>query len=101
MQLLIAVRPGSQPAVARAARSSRRRSSQVIRRWSDDLGDLLTLAVGEEKAQRLLRKYADALPEAYKEDFPATDAVRDLTRLEQLPTDDGLAFDLYTPGRAR
>jgi glutamate dehydrogenase len=96
MQLLISVRPGGQPP-SPERRIVEEEVSQVIRRWSDDLGDLLTLAAGEEKAQRLLRKYADALPEAYKEDFAATTAVRDLTRLEQLPTDDGLAFDLYTP----
>ncbi len=96
MQLLISVRRGSQPA-SPERRTVEEEVEHVIRRWSDDLGDLLTLAVGEEKAQQLLDRYADALPEAYKEDFPATTAVRDLTRLEQLPPDDGLAFDVYTP----
>ncbi|MCL2781806.1 MAG: NAD-glutamate dehydrogenase, partial [Actinomycetia bacterium] len=71
--------------------------AQAIRRWSDDLADLLTLAVGEEPGEALMRRYAGALPEAYKEDSTAATAVRDLLRLEQLPPEDGLAFDMYTP----
>ncbi len=96
MQLLISVRAGTQPP-SPERRLVEDEIAQVTRRWSDDLGDLLTLAVGEEAADRLMRKYANALPEAYKEDFGASTAVRDLTRLEDLAPDDGLSFDLYTP----
>jgi glutamate dehydrogenase len=96
MQFLIAIRPGVQP-------SSPERSvveaevAKVTRRWSDDLADLLALAMGEDEADRVMAKYADALPEAYKEDFSAAAAASDLARLEALPADDGLAFHLYTP----
>ena len=45
----------------------------------------------------MLRRYAGAFPEAYKEDFGASTAVVDLRRLEQLPDLDGLSFDVYTP----
>ncbi|WP_375498124.1 NAD-glutamate dehydrogenase [uncultured Jatrophihabitans sp.] len=96
MQLLIAVRPGAQP-------SSPERSeveaevAKATRRWSDDFVDLLTVAVGEDEAERLASRYGSALPEAYKEDFGASTAVRDILCLEELPADDGLAFDLYTP----
>jgi glutamate dehydrogenase len=96
MQLLIAVRPGTQPP-SPERRVVEDEVGKVIRRWSDDLQDLLTLAVGEQHAEHLVRKYAAALPEAYKEDFPAATAVRDLARLDGLPAEDGLAFDLYTP----
>jgi glutamate dehydrogenase len=96
MQLLIAVRPGAQPASPERA-VVEAEVAQVTRRWSDELQDLLTIAVGEDSAERLLRKYRDTLPEAYKEDFGAATAVRDLIRLEELPADNGLAFDLYTP----
>ncbi|MDT4901728.1 MAG: glutamate dehydrogenase [Pseudonocardiales bacterium] len=96
MQLLIAVRPGSQPASPQRA-VVEAEVAEVTRRWSDDLQDLLTTAVGEDAGERLLRKYRDTLPEAYKEDFTAATAVRDLIRLEELPADNGLAFDLYTP----
>jgi glutamate dehydrogenase len=96
MQLLIAVRPGSQP-VSPERRIVEDEVAKVTRRWSDDFSDLLTLAVGEGAAEHLLRKYSMALPEGYKEDFAAATAVRDITRLEDLPVDNGLAFDLYTP----
>jgi glutamate dehydrogenase len=96
MQILIAVRPGTQPASPERS-SVEAEVAKVTRRWSDDLADLLTLAVGEDSADRILRRYRGALPEAYKEDFDATTAVRDLTLLDQLPDEDGLAFDLYTP----
>jgi glutamate dehydrogenase len=96
MQFLIAVRPGTQPASPdRPAVEAE--VARVIRRWSDDLLDLLTQAVGEVATARIVRKYRGTLPEAYKEDFTAATAVRDLIRLEELPADNGLAFDLYTP----
>jgi glutamate dehydrogenase len=96
MQLLIALRPGTQPPSPNRAEVEAE-VAKVTRRWSDDLADLLTLAVGEKAAQRMLRKYRDALPEGYKEDFDASTAASDLARLEDLPADDGLAFTLYTP----
>ncbi|MDT4946742.1 MAG: glutamate dehydrogenase [Pseudonocardiales bacterium] len=96
LQFLIAVRPGTQPASPDRA-TVEAEVAKVTRRWTDDLSDLLSLAVGEDTAERLVRRYERALPEAYKEDFPAVTAVRDLLRLESLPADDGLAFDLYVP----
>src|SRR3954469_14182040 len=96
MQLLIAVRPGAQPA-SPERRIVEEEVGKVTRRWSDDFQDLLVSAVGEARSDHLFRKYAHALPEAYKEDFGAEVAVRDITRLEELPADNGLAFELYTP----
>jgi glutamate dehydrogenase len=96
MQLLIAVRPGTQPP-SPERKIVEDEVAKVTRRWSDDFRDKLAAAVGEDRAAHLLRKYAHAMPEAYKEDFPAATAVRDITRLDDLPSDNGLAFDLYTP----
>ena len=96
MQFLIALHPGEEvPNPDRAAVESQ--VAQVTRRWSDDLADLLTVGVGEQEADRLLRRYSGAFPEAYKEDFGASTAVADLRRLEVLPDYDGLSFDVYTP----
>jgi glutamate dehydrogenase len=96
MHFLIALRPGEEvPNPERAKVEAT--VAQVTRRWSDDLADLLTLANGEQEAERLLRLYSGAIPEAYKEDFPASVAVSDLRRLEALPHFDGLAFDVYVP----
>jgi glutamate dehydrogenase len=96
MQFLIALRAGEEvPNPDRATVESK--VAQVTRRWSDDLADLLTVGVGEQEADRLLRRYSGAFPEAYKEDFGASTAVADLRRLEALPDSDGLSFEVYTP----
>ena len=98
LQFLIALRTGEEvPNPDRATVEDL--VAQVTRRWSDDLADLLTVAVGEGDSERLLRRYAGAFPEAYKEDFAASTAVADLGRLEQLPDTDGLGFDVYTPSQ--
>jgi glutamate dehydrogenase len=97
MHFLVALRPGDEvPNPERAKVEAT--VAQVTRRWTDDLADLLTVAVGEQEADRLLRRYAGAFPEAYKEDFAASIAVSDLRRVEVLPDVDGLGFDVYTPG---
>jgi glutamate dehydrogenase len=97
MQFLIALRAGEEvPNPDRAAVESA--VARVTRRWSDDLADLLTVGLGEQQADRVLRRYLGAFPEAYKEDFGASTAVADLRKLEQLPDLDGLSFDVYTPG---
>ncbi|MDQ2836103.1 MAG: NAD-glutamate dehydrogenase [Actinomycetota bacterium] len=96
MQFLIALRPGEEvPNPDRATVEGA--VARVTRRWSDDLADLLTVGLGEQEADRVLRRYTGAFPEAYKEDFGASTAVADLRRLEQLPDLDGLSFDVYTP----
>jgi glutamate dehydrogenase len=96
MQFLIALRAGEEvPNPDRATVETE--VARVTRRWSDDLADLLTVGLGEQEADRVLRRYAGAFPEAYKEDFGAPTAVADLRRLEQLPDADGLSFDVYTP----
>ncbi|MHA3702208.1 NAD-glutamate dehydrogenase, partial [Jatrophihabitans sp. YIM 134969] len=96
MQFLIALRPGEE--IPNPERSTVENEVQaVIRRWSDDLADLLTLAVGEERAEGIVQRFVVGLPEAYKEDFAPSTAVTDLVQLAQLPADDGLAFSLYRP----
>jgi glutamate dehydrogenase len=96
MHFLIALRPGEPvPNPVRAAVEAT--VARVTRSWTDDLADLLTVAVGEQEAHKILRRYGTGFPEAYKEDFPASVAVADLRRLEALPDRDGLGFDLYTP----
>ncbi|HEV7193978.1 MAG TPA: NAD-glutamate dehydrogenase [Jatrophihabitantaceae bacterium] len=96
MQFLIALRPGmAPPSPDRPVVEAE--VARVTRRWSDDLADLLRQYVGEDETDRILRRYTGALPEAYKEDFAPAVASRDLLRIEQLPSDDGLAFELYVP----
>ncbi len=96
MQFLIAVRPGTAPPSPDRP-TVEHEVAKVTRRFTDDLSDLLALAMGEDRGRRLARRYAPALPEAYKEDFAPAIAARDIARLEELAPDDGLAFELYVP----
>jgi glutamate dehydrogenase len=74
-----------------------KRLAAATRSWGDDFADVLAEQLGEEDGARLLRRYKDAFPEAYKEDFPARTAVADVRRLEELPDEDGLGLNLYHP----
>jgi glutamate dehydrogenase len=96
MQFLIAVRPGTQPPSPNR-QLVEGEVARAIRRWTDDLRDLLVKRYGEADGLDLLTTYQDAFPEAYKEDFDADSAVDDLAVLHPLPHEDGLAFTLYTP----
>ena len=69
----------------------------ATRSWIDEFTDTLAEQLGEDAVARLARRYKNAFPEAYKEDFPARTAVADLTRLEELPPEDGLGMNLYHP----
>jgi glutamate dehydrogenase len=70
---------------------------RATRTWDDDFIDALRDSCGLEKAIRLARVYADAFPEAYKEDLPATAAVADLHRIEALGSEGDIDLQLYTP----
>jgi glutamate dehydrogenase len=96
MQFLIAVRPGTQPPSPQRS-GVEAEVARAIRRWSDDIHDLLAQRYGEDEGAELLAAYETAFPEAYKEDFDAQSAVDDIGVLHPLPHDDGLAFSLYTP----
>ena len=96
MQFLIAVRPGTQPASPERPKVEAE-VTRAIRRWSDDLRELLEQRYGVDEGNQLLDIYESAFPEAYKEDFGADIAVEDLVILHPLPHEDGLAFSLYTP----
>jgi glutamate dehydrogenase len=69
---------------------------EATRSWADDFADAVVDQCGEEEAAGLLRRYGDAFPEAYKEDFPARTAVADLKQLEALSAGQ-TALNLYQP----
>ena len=72
----------------------------ATRSWDDDFADALRDSCGAGEAARLAAVYADAFPEAYKEDLPAADAVADLHRLEKLTTEGDIDLKLYLPADA-
>ncbi len=73
---------------------------EATRSWDDDFTDALVDQCGEEEAARLLKAYADAFPEAYKEDFPARTGVSDVRQLESLGVEGAVALNLYEPHAA-
>ncbi|MEV8373434.1 NAD-glutamate dehydrogenase [Kribbella sp. NPDC056861] len=70
---------------------------EATRAWQDDFNVALHQQGGDGAVTRLASQYAGAFPEAYKEDFDARIAVRDVSILDKLPAEDGLAMSLYNP----
>jgi glutamate dehydrogenase len=71
-----------------------RRVEACTRSWDEDLGDGLRADLGEADAVRLQRRWAGALPEAYREDVAPRVAVGDLARLEAMAAGRGAAPDM-------
>jgi glutamate dehydrogenase len=69
----------------------------ATRSWDDDFADALVPQCGEEDAARMWRLYGNAIPEAYKEDFPARTGVADIRRVDALGEEGGLSMSLYEP----
>jgi len=80
-----------------------RRLAEASRSWRDELTQAVVTEYGEERGAVLGRRYADAFPEAYKEDFAARVAAVDLGRVEEVVSDgldehgEGLDLTLYEP----
>ena len=77
----------------------------AVRSWDDDLVAEATRKLGEGAARVLLGVCAAVIPETYKTDVPAANALTDFLRIQQLLADgQHTAFDLweaesYTGGR--
>jgi glutamate dehydrogenase len=70
---------------------------ESTRAWEDDFTAALHAQGGDGAVTQLAHRYTNAFPEAYKEDFDARVAVNDVTVLESLPAENGLALSLYSP----
>jgi glutamate dehydrogenase len=95
LHVVVRARPGTslpdvdaealEAAVAAAARS-----------WDEDLAAEATWTLGEERARALLSTCTGAIPETYKADVTAADALTDLIRVDDLLRSGGdTAFDLW------
>ncbi len=73
-----------------------RRLIEASRSWHEDFLSAVTSEYGEEVGAILARRYVEAFPEAYKEDFPARTAAVDLGRLEAIQGDAGIDQALYS-----
>ncbi|SDC19964.1 NAD-glutamate dehydrogenase [Nocardioides lianchengensis] len=74
-----------------------RRLTEASRSWRDDFLGAVIAEYGEEAGSALGRRYVDAWPEAYKEDFAPRTASVDLGRLEGIRGDEGIDLSLYQP----
>ncbi len=77
------------------------RLAEATRSWMDDFADALADQCGEERGTELNRRWARAIPEGYKEVFPARTGVADIARIEELAGDGDFTMSLYEPIGAR
>ncbi len=68
----------------------------ATRSWEDDFTSSLATRVGESEAAPLLRAFAHAFPEAYKEDFGPARGVNDALVIEALAPGE-LSLEIYEP----
>ena len=73
---------------------------EATRTWADDLVDALVEQAGEERGMALSKRYAEAFPAGYRDDFSPAAAVLDIERMEKLDPEGDLAMTLYRPVEA-
>jgi len=69
----------------------------LMRSWTDDLRQALVADFGEETGLELYRRYGEAFPNSYTEDFSARAAASDVRRIESLRERGGFTVNLYRP----
>jgi glutamate dehydrogenase len=99
-RVLIVVRtqPGSVPEFD--VREIEKQIVKAARRWEDDLHDALIARLGEERGNRLDRRFGNAFPAGYREDRSVAEAVADAAIMDTLGAENKLAMNLYAGGEA-
>jgi glutamate dehydrogenase len=95
LHFVLYTEPGRIPSYDAAALEAQ--LAAATRDWTDELRDALHEHLGEERAGPLFLRYGEAFPGAYREDFPARQAVLDIDRIEKLDPAGDLAMSLYVP----
>jgi glutamate dehydrogenase len=97
--ILVRTQPGQVPDVD--VRELEARIVATTRRWQDELAEALVEGHGEERGNRLLRRWGNSFPAGFREDYAARAAVRDIELMESVQPDaaagTGLAMNLYRP----
>src|SRR5215216_5231196 len=70
---------------------------EATRSWTDNLYDALIEHFGEERGTELFRKYREAFPPGYRDGFLPRTAVADISRIEELESEDDIGMSLYHP----
>jgi glutamate dehydrogenase len=94
-QVLITVRtePGNVPRYN--VRAIEKRIVEAFRRWEDDLHNALVARFGEEQGNALFRRFGDAFPAGYREDYSVSQAVTDAAIMDGLGPKSELAMNLF------
>ncbi len=95
IHIVVRTTPGQIPAVDVA--ELEQRLAQAARRWEDDLRAAALERLGEARGNELARRFAGALPVAYREDVPARSAVPDIEMAERVAASGTLGVNLYRP----
>ncbi|ESE41120.1 NAD-glutamate dehydrogenase [Shewanella decolorationis] len=70
---------------------------EAARSWEDKLNTALNTALGEEAGTHLMKRYANAFEQSYKEDVLPSSAVVDMQQLEALDDEHKLGMLFYQP----
>src|SRR5215831_5838240 len=96
-RLLVVVR--AKPGTALADVDTSGLEAKIVaaaRSWDEDLAAEAVRELGNTRARALLATFADAIPETYKTDVPASYAVSDLVRVQNLlQTGENTSFELW------
>ncbi len=95
IQLIVATNPGQVPEVD--LRELEANLADTARSWADRMRDALIEVKGEAQGMDLLRRYREAFPAGYDEQFNAHTAVHDIERVEEAKTQPTPAINLYRP----
>ncbi|HKP26945.1 MAG TPA: NAD-glutamate dehydrogenase domain-containing protein, partial [Dongiaceae bacterium] len=95
IQLIIATNPGQVPDVD--IKELEAKLADTARSWADRMRDALVEVKGEAHGMDLLRRYREAFPAGYDEQFNAHTAVHDIDRVEEAKTKTTPAINLYRP----
>jgi glutamate dehydrogenase len=87
--------PGQIPEVD--PRELEQRLAQAARRWDDELRVAAIERLGEARGNEAARRFAGAFPAAYREDYPARNAVADVEMVERTLATGALGMSLYRP----
>jgi len=95
VHFIIRTRPEHLPDYDRAELETR--MVEAMLSWQDELQTTLYSQLGEEQGAKLHRRYHDAFPPAYRDDYSPRTAVMDIERLETLDATQPLVTHLYRP----
>ena len=94
LHFIVRTDPANPPGVVDADALSAR-IAEATQLWHEDFRLLLERKLGEDQAKTLAARYRDALPETYKDEHSAYEAVQDLAKLELMDEPGQLVLHLF------